>query len=89
MLALELLGTPWSSEEPVPVRRGLALVDGVPSEEGEGDFAVVPVDARVGEWSVKQPPGLEDPVIYRGPSIGEVELGTEEWKRLEALGYIQ
>lgn len=87
--AFALLGSPWSAQEPVSISRGVALIDGALSSEGVGDFAVVPSDAMVGEWSVRTPPPADAGVAYRGLLEGGVDLSPEERQALEALGYIQ
>ena len=88
-LMLAERGAPWTTEEPVPIDGGWAVIDGQRAETGEGTFAVIPVDADVGGWSASQPPGAETGLHYAGPVGGSAELTPEQRAALEALGYIQ
>jgi arylsulfatase A-like enzyme len=83
------LGTPWVSEQPVAITGGVALSEGVASDVGTGAFALIPVDARVGEFSVANPPAPGDSLQFHGLGQEAIVLDPEQRAALEALGYIQ
>ena len=88
-LLAQHLGTPWATDEPVAITQGVALSEGVASDVGMGAFALIPVDASAGDFSVANPPAEGDSLQFYGLGQEAIVLDPEQRAALEALGYIQ